>query len=569
MDFTKSISTEPPEGLIDFLLANKESYTNANVLVFKVGYVKDPLTGMSEKMIQVKCSACGKTYYQSHIGDYCEHYHEIGYYSDELGTPIKSCSCDICAECGAECTAFHVSSINREGRIVGADFPLTIQMINGNLAMVSYRVRKVFDKQANFQIISDPYEAYIFDGRKTEKIVGYYKYFTKTTFTNKWETRSYCNDSYGEIESPFVYPWDPNILNGTRFENCKLDKYIQKSENAIPVTYLRIWQKHKNIENIVMSGGTKIINNMINDVSTGYYGEKKYILSIRMPDWKKVKPHEMFCIEKPIYKQLIAGDYRTSDINIYGMAKKYDSSVRPEDFETIINTYQDTRDFADLLKYGSVMKTIRYIEKQKAKVKKSKTLKSVSYYLYRDYLEMANKLREDINSPKIRFPDNLIKWHDRFMERIKHEESKELVNKFNKRYKKLSKFVFHDKETGLFIRPAASEKELIDEGKSLDHCVGTYAKLHATGKTSIFFVRKEESPNKPYYTLEYRENLHEIEQNHGKSNCLQTPKVTQFEQAWLKWIENGCPKQITESDTIESITIALPINNINKERVTA
>ena len=37
---------------------------------------------------------------------------------------------------------------------------------------------------------------------------------------------------------------------------------------------------------------------------------------------------------------------------------------------------------------------------------------------------------------------------------------------------------------------------------ALHHCVGGYAEKHARGETNILFVRKNEKPDQPLYTME-------------------------------------------------------------------
>jgi hypothetical protein len=72
---------------------------------------------------------------------------------------------------------------------------------------------------------------------------------------------------------------------------------------------------------------------------------------------------------------------------------------------------------------------------------------------------------------------------------------------------------------------------MITEGKVLNHCVGRYAKDHANGKTTIFLIRRIEEPERPYYTLEWRNGA--INQNHTEHNHLQTEEVLAFEREWL------------------------------------
>ncbi|WP_251843116.1 PcfJ domain-containing protein, partial [Enterococcus faecalis] len=58
----------------------------------------------------------------------------------------------------------------------------------------------------------------------------------------------------------------------------------------------------------------------------------------------------------------------------------------------------------------------------------------------------------------------------------------------------------------LFLAPH-SLQEIVEEGQVLHHCVGSqhYLEQHTKGKTTIVFIRRKEEPDKPYFTLEYRE----------------------------------------------------------------
>ena len=49
-------------------------------------------------------------------------------------------------------------------------------------------------------------------------------------------------------------------------------------------------------------------------------------------------------------------------------------------------------------------------------------------------------------------------------------------------------------------------KEIIMEGRILHHCVGgdNYLRKHNNGETAILFLRKVESPDEPYYTIEIK-----------------------------------------------------------------
>ena len=78
----------------------------------------------------------------------------------------------------------------------------------------------------------------------------------------------------------------------------------------------------------------------------------------------------------------------------------------------------------------------------------------------------------------------------------------------------------------ILIRPCASCQELINEGKKLEHCVGTYADRYAKGETDILLLRNTEAPDLPFYTMEVKKGS--IVQCRGKRNQQPTKEVAKF-----------------------------------------
>ena len=63
------------------------------------------------------------------------------------------------------------------------------------------------------------------------------------------------------------------------------------------------------------------------------------------------------------------------------------------------------------------------------------------------------------------------------------------------------------------IVPALRCEDLMREGRILHHCVGAssrYMEKMAEGKSWILFLRKQDSPEEPYYTLEIDMKTDEI-----------------------------------------------------------
>lgn len=181
--------------------------------------------------------------------------------------------------------------------------------------------------------------------------------------------------------------------------------------------------------------------------------------------------------------------------------------------------------YIDLMEYTTLHKLLRYISEQKI-------THDNDYFDYTKWIEeMGYDMRNEFNL----FPKNFKKAHDDMSKqymRFKDNKAREDVKKFNRLLEKLKKETT-DVEAmnlnieGLFIRLPNKLDELKAEGEALHHCVGTYMEKVRKGETMIFFIRKKEAPDKPYYTLEWHGR---VVQCRGSHNCDMTPEVKAFVQ---------------------------------------
>ncbi len=100
---------------------------------------------------------------------------------------------------------------------------------------------------------------------------------------------------------------------------------------------------------------------------------------------------------------------------------------------------------------------------------------------------------------------------------------------------------FAIKGNGLVLVVPQNMDEIKAEGAALHHCVGSYVDRIAKGETTIFFVRRAESKDKPYFTMEFNNN--HIIQCRGLHNCSMPSDV----EAFVKVFE----KKMQEADTDE------------------
>ena len=156
---------------------------------------------------------------------------------------------------------------------------------------------------------------------------------------------------------------------------------------------------------------------------------------------------------------------------------------------------------------GSVNRMVNYMRKQKMSP-------NTIVQTWRDYLRMARQERMDTTDDIVRLPKDLKARHDQLVERINARRDKERMIKEKEKYVRLNAQIekrlpevrryFWEDDTYMII-PAGRCEELIEEGRTLHHCVGasdTYMNAMAEGRSWILFLRRKSEMDKPYYTIE-------------------------------------------------------------------
>ena len=164
----------------------------------------------------------------------------------------------------------------------------------------------------------------------------------------------------------------------------------------------------------------------------------------------------------------------------------------------------------------------------------------------------CKELKYDLTNMFFYFPKNFKKVHDRTAaeyqavqdkraaekkrreeERIKREAEvmKKLLEEMLKENAGIDN-AFLIKGKGLILRVPRDAQEIKNEGAALHHCVGTYVDRVAKGQTHIFFVRRVEEPDTPYFTMEY--NKGRVIQCRGSHNCEMPSSVKTFVAAFEK-----------------------------------
>lgn len=148
---------------------------------------------------------------------------------------------------------------------------------------------------------------------------------------------------------------------------------------------------------------------------------------------------------------------------------------------------------------------------------KDNTVIILEYYSeYINIITDLQKLTGEIYELEFKNEDNLIDMLENVEVELEILKDSKKTQRFQKRAKTLKKH-FYENNSFLIICPN-TPKELVKEGRRLKHCVADYTNKVIKGKTLIFFLRRKENIEKPYYTIEVTPKGR-IKQVHGFDNC--------------------------------------------------
>lgn len=319
------------------------------------------------------------------------------------------------------------------------------------------------------------------------------------------------------------------------------------------------------------------LNQLAKDAVRGF----QYSNMVGKIDYKADTIYGILGLTKVNTKVLQAIDGNHYELRLLQVAQKYGIQMKPEQLKEFYETFECN---TELLKAKnrkiSLHKLCRYIEKESERYPigdKNYCRWNYSYNRYTErkdprierkqnmandwleYIGWCKELKYDLSNMFIYMPNNFRKVHDRTAEEYKALQDKkaaaekrrreEAARKELEQTKKAMAEIFKKSEgmdafsikgKGLILVVPKSGDEIRAEGEALHHCVGGYVESVAKGETNIFFVRKADEPDKPYFTMEWNHN--KIIQCRGMKNCGMPPEVRAFTQVFEKKMQEAVKK---------------------------
>lgn len=528
INYVPLVPKEPPTDLVAEVI--RQGGFKKNYLIYRSGWAYEPLEDRKVPCVDVACSACKETFKvdRADVGACARAMAPapFGWYHPNLPEAVISGVHTQCPICGAEAETIHVSNMRpwkEDYEYVTVLSRLPVEGKQDRLVLTEWQIRRDTDKSGEQAFGCNIWTAWVVEDKKVVRLMGHYRNFNRLIPIALTQKTTFL-DNYGELR--WMYPYQADILAGTTAENSKLDMYIEAGGKCL-VAYLALWRRKPQVENLVMQGLGQLVEELIDRDQTSHsYERHKGIPRLENINWKSKKPHEMLHMKKWQLRQ-VRETLKKDGVDCLKWAA--DNGVemeRPEQMEWILK--QHPRTLNDLKsEVPDFWRAAKYLMRDKSR--------EVGTLI--DYWEMAKKIRMDLDVERVRFPKDL-KWsHDNavrlYNEQKDTEASALSLEKFRERENALMDYAWE--ANGILIRPCATEKELRAEGRTLNHCVGTYANGHVQGKTAIFFVRKVETLDVPWFTLQLDEKEMKILQNRGENNCDPPEDEKAFVDLWIKW----------------------------------
>ena len=575
-DYKDLVSRKAPEGLLSWVLDMGELDTAGTV--YRKVWKQDTspaavLSGKRRKEpeVECRCSACGKIFREPYIAGKAPDGATYGMIIEGSGGAEVASSGDsmLCPCCGSPVKIRCRSRVGRDvyagccAWVTAVCHCMSASLLPGEpgrrpLALTGWEIRRYCTKDGETQYVCLPYDAYVFDGTQCVKLGGWVQGYGGNTgyrgeFRRKWTQPQRWDETWGEEEH--IYGLTVELLEESCLHNAKLPEYMESGvgiNGKYPISYLRLYQTVPAVENLVVQGAGYLLDEMLAESRKKSLRYGLPLLEAEDLDIEKARPSAMLGLDREEFRRMVAGTWSLSLYRLYRDCKETGERLGDEEIRDafLMGEAEQLRELVGRVPIG---KAIRYLYRQRDQWEELMLYDpEIDLYvdpeefaenyaeLYRDYLDSSGTAGWDLTDPAVLWPKNLKAAHDRAAEAARIRVKQESKALFRERYKALSRFTA--RFDGILIRPCRSQGELTNEGKALKHCVAGYAGKVARGQTAIFFLRREEEPDKPWYTLELDEKELTVKQNRGLQNCARTAEVEAFEKKWVAWLRAGAER---------------------------
>lgn len=290
------LPTEPPKEAYEYY---KERMRDQNIIIYQSTTAYFPLEDRRRKAVKCKCTACGDEFIEEryNFNEGCCHSRPpapFGFIDSRTNEPIYEGLDFICPSCGSPVRARHISGAHKVF-IIGEYFFNTVHEVDGALCILSWCLRKVADKDGSVQHGVTMADGSVFKGKTSYTVTAYVKNYNPHTgytaiYQGYWRKQAKYENKIGKVDSCDIFPFSEDVLSRSGYENCKLDKFINDNKSCSPALYMEIYIKHPSIENLVMCGLSRLMQEKLQSIPNASKSKLSDYLGI---DYSESKPYKM------------------------------------------------------------------------------------------------------------------------------------------------------------------------------------------------------------------------------------------------------------------------------------
>jgi len=442
------------------------------------------------------------------------------------GTGLKHKHPHICPQCQTTCTA-RSEGMRRKKLIDEAYFVYYLKSAIDPQCITAVGTYAVRDFSGNFRTVETMFidqDLFIFTPSVGGVAFHRYTYYSRaktmeseSSFGKAGAVKcQYFRDRNQNIHCTYSRDSIAEAVADTPYRYCTWEQYKHRDM----VEFFDLASRYQCVEYLTKLGFSYLIKDKLDGLRT-----------FHAVNWRGKNPLQVLGLSKQELNDIRKNNITMSflDLKILKLGKRDGSNLTPAEAEAITGTWGHmVEEYLKLKQYSNIRQLNNYLTRQIAKNKIKRY--DDCFRIWRDYLADCDRLGMDLISDKTIFPRNLHRAHQNTIKLVKHKEDELLDKKIKTRYEKLEKLTFE--HNGLIVIPAASTGEIIAEGVMLKHCIGGYCKGYADGRYDLFFIRRVDEPEDPYYSIEIREGR--LVQCYGYDHAKATDEIQNFIDLFIK-----------------------------------
>ena len=331
--------------------------------------------------------------------------------------------------------------------------------------------------------------------------------------TGRWDVRNTCKYQHGRC---YCYP-DVSALEGTAYGNIGIDVAAKKGWKLHYNNLMRGWYDDPRMEYLIKGNFKQLVDDKTSNnshiVSLMQGDNVQSVLGIDGQGVARLRQANGGAIYldwlRAVFMSLTAtcekGVVTVKHGRISEEAIRFfvDKRITAHDVAFALNKGMSPDQIANYLKknHGYTLENKRWLGNKE----------HVTISQWRDYLNMADKLKLDTSRESIYKPKNLRERHDELTELLNAKRAAIEAERIENEYPAIKPvcakikdlYEWGDGEYQVVVPSGAADIQR--EGRLLSHCVGTtdrYFDRMAEEESYIMFLRKSSSPKSPWYTME-------------------------------------------------------------------